>query len=178
MYVLKPLARNKAVAPVPDVDLLEVIKARSGNDSLSQAWLDAILPEMMAYLLAIPAKCKRNEWEDWDDIPALIQAILVGVFARQAATGNTNVVMETIGDYQVKYSDPALFEGRIPRWFNDGEELAISRLAGCGGSLKSVNVPGIPPVDHSRLEENLYWDSVTNPVHWGGSRLPPPAGKP
>lgn len=143
-----------AFQQIPEADLLAAIQARSGNDSLPQEWLDATLPEMMAYLLAVPAKCRKNEWLSWDDVPALIQSILVGVFARQSITGITNVVQEAIGDYSVKYSDPALFEGRVPRWFTDGEEIAISRLAGCGGYLRSIAVPGIPVIDRNAPEEN------------------------
>jgi hypothetical protein len=69
--------------------------------------------------------------------------------------------METIGDYSVRYSDPALFEGRIPRFLNDGEELAIGRLAGCGGSLRSVRLNGNPVIDHSEPETDA-WNSMNH----------------
>lgn len=144
----------KSIDPrVPEVDLLQAIKDRSGIATLTQGWLDNILPELMAYLVAIPARCKIDEWLTWDDVDPRVQAILVGSFARQATTGNTNVVQESIGDYSVKYSDPALFEGRIPRFFTDGEELAIARLAGCGGGLYSVTSTGVPSIDLSTPEE-------------------------
>lgn len=149
-YMLKSVSPN-----VAEVDLLDAIRNRSGLQSLSQDWLDAILPEMLAYLVAIPARCKIAEWLTWDDIDPRVQAILVGAFSRQAATGNTNVVQEQIGDYAVKYSDPALFEGRVPRWFTDGEELAISRLAGCGGGVYSVPIEFVGSITQSVVEDSV-----------------------
>lgn len=127
---------------IPLIDLLDLVRVRSGIDTLTQEWLDSALPEMMAYLVAGPAGCKRGEWLVWDDVSADIQAILVGTLSRHATMGQGSIAEERIGDYAIKYSDPALFEGRIPRYFNDGEEHAIGRLAGCYGSLYSVQVEG------------------------------------
>lgn len=144
----------KSIDPrVAEVDLLEAIQNRSGISTLTQGWLDNILPELMAYLVAIPARCKIDEWLTWDDVDARVQAILVGSFSRQATTGSTNVVAEAIGDYSVKYSDPALFEGRVPRFFTDGEEIAIARLAGCGGTLYSIPTEGVQSIDLSTPED-------------------------
>jgi hypothetical protein len=139
---------------LPLADLLQAIKHRSGHDDLSQEWLDVALPELMAYLLAGPASCKSKDWLSWDDIPDTVQAILVGVFARHGSMGLGSIAEERIGDYSVRYSDPALFEGRIPRFFNDGEEVAIAKLAGCGGSLYSVSTGGIPLHDFSEPENS------------------------
>lgn len=150
-YMLKPLKPGD-----PETVLLDVLKARTGAQDLTDAWLDPAMIELMAYLIAGPAKCKRDVWLSWEDLPVLVQGILLGALARHASQSSTNVVMETIGDYSVKYSDPALFEGRIPRFLNDGEELAIGRLAGCGGTLRSVRLDGNPIIDHSEPETDNW----------------------
>ena len=137
---------------IPLADLLQAIVDRSGKDDLTQEWLDRILPETLAYLLSGPASCRKLDWLTWDDLPEGVQAILVGVLARHATMGSGSVAEERIGDYSVRYSDPALFEGRIPRFFNDGEELALAKLSGCSGSLYSVDTAGIPMHDFTEAE--------------------------
>lgn len=134
-------------------DLLDSVKARSSRDDLTQEWLDAILPELMAYLLSGPAACKRETWKTWDDLPDAVQSILVGVISRHSSQGASQVSEERIGDYQIRYSDPALFEGRVPRFFNDGENTALSRLAGCFGRLYTVDTAGVPLHDFSTPED-------------------------
>lgn len=161
-YTLKPLDPAD-----PGTDLLEVLIARTGSQDLTAEWLDGLMLETIAYVLSGPAKCKSNEWSTWDDFPVLIQGVLLGNLTRHATQSSTNVVMETIGDYSVRYSDPALFEGRIPRFLTDGEELSIARLAGCGGILKSVKMRGNTPIDLSAPEDGV-WDDM-NRVLPGGA---------
>ena len=156
-------------------DLLSVVRVKSNRSGLEQEWLDVAVAEMMGYLLAGPAACRGADWHSWDDLPDHAQAILVGVLARHASMGQGTVAEERIGDYQVRYSDPALFEGRIPRYFNDGEELALAKIAGCSRSLYSVTVQGIPVHDMSSPERatggGLEADSdwvVEEPSHANG----------
>jgi len=141
---------------IPEADLLDAIIAKSSKEDLTQEWLDQILPEAIAYLAAGPASCRRQDWTSWDDINPHVQSVLVGVFARHASMGQGSIAEERMGDYSVRYSDAALFEGRLPRFFNDGEELAIAKLAGCFSTLYSVRTGGIPTADHSRVEDDLY----------------------
>jgi hypothetical protein len=135
------------------VDLADAIESKSGQ-AVEELWLDLVVAESLAYLAAGPARCKITEWQDWDDLPAAVQSILVGVITRKALQGETNVVGETIGDYSVKYSDPALFEGKLPRFLQDHEELAISKIAGCGGGLYAVTTGFIDVFDASEPEES------------------------
>jgi len=153
-YMLKPLDPAD-----PELDLLTVLKERTGSQDLTADWLNSVMIELIAYVVSGPAKCRRLEWQNWSDFPVLVQGILLGTMTRRATQSATNVVMETIGDYSVRYSDPALFEGRVPRFLNDGEELAIARLAGCGGILKSVKMRGNTPIDLSAPEDGV-WDDM------------------
>ena len=146
---------------IPVANLLSAIIDRSGKDDTSQEWLDQALPELIAYLVAGPAVCKQNEWIIWDDLPDTVQAVLVGVLARHSTIGLGSIVQEQIGDYSIRYSDPALFEGRIPRYFTDGEEHTLSRLSGCFSTLYSVSSGGLPIHDMTIPEDSL-----------GGGRLP------
>lgn len=150
------------MAPILEVNLLPVVVARSGKDDLEQDWLDAIVPEMLAYLVAGPAACRKDEWTSWDLLPEPTQAVLVGVLARHATQGLGNIAEERIGDYAVQYSDPALFEGRVPRWFQDGEEHALAKLSGCSSSLYAVASGGIPVHDFSEAERD--YESSRRPL--------------
>lgn len=145
-----------AAQPIPEDQLLDAIIAKSSKDDLTQDWLDQVLPECMAYLVAGPASCRRQDWTEWEKIPAMVQSLLVGVLSRHASMGQGTIAEERIGDYSVRYTDSALFEGRIPRFFNDGEELAIAKLSGCFSTLYSVRSGGMPLHDYSRVEEDLY----------------------
>jgi hypothetical protein len=133
-------------------DLPEAIEARSGIP-VEQSWVDQIVLEGMANLRYGPARCKVNDWLTWDDMTPDAQDIMVAVLARWAVTGNSSVVEERVGNYQVRYSDPALFEGRNHQFFTDGEEVMLSRIAGCGGGLYSLHVGGIPIHDMSANED-------------------------
>lgn len=144
-----------------DVDLAAALEAKTGT-TVEELWLDLAIAEAMAYLVAGPARCKSNEWVTWDDLPASVQSILVGVLSRKSQQGETNVVGETIGEYSVKYSDPALFEGKLPRFLHDHEELAISKIAGCGGGLYSVNTGFIDVFDTSSPEQDIDIDLPRN----------------
>jgi hypothetical protein len=135
------------------VDLLDAVESKAGSKP-EPMWLDLTLAEAMAYMLAGPARCKAATWTTWDALPAEVQSILLGVLARKVLQGETNVVGETIGDYSVKYSDPALFEGKLPRFLHDHEELAMAKLAGCGGGLKTVNIGITDVIDQSSPEED------------------------
>jgi len=135
-------------------ELLGLVQVRTGRDDITQEWLDSAVAEMLAYLVAGPAVCRASEWLTWDDLPDPVQAILVAVLARQAVQGQGAISEERIGDYAISYSDPALFEGRVPRYFNDGEEHALGRLSGCFSSLYSVAVAGIPIHDFSEVERS------------------------
>lgn len=148
---------------IPLTELLKAVQDRASKDDLTQDWLDVVVPEMFAYLIAGPAICKKTEWLSWDDLPDPIQAILVGVLARHGSMGGGTVAEERIGDYQIRYSDPALFEGRIPRYFNDGEEHALAKLSGCASSLYSVSTGIMPIHDFSEPENDPFKPGVAFP---------------
>lgn len=141
--------------PIPSSDLLRVLQLKAG-EALDQDTVDVLLAETMAWLLAGPARC-RTDIHVWDDLPPEAQGILLAVLTRQATGGGSNVVQERVGDYSVKYSDPSLFEGKLPSYLFPDEELALSRIFGCGGDLRSVTTGGIPIKDMSTGTERLLY---------------------
>lgn len=138
------------MAQIPLADLLDIIKIKAGDD-VTQELLDTLLAECFAWMHAGPAACKRDDWLVWDDVPGAVQGILIGVLARHASGGGSNVVAERIGDYSVRYADSSLFEGRQPTFFLDAEEVAIAKVAGCGGALGSLSLGGVPLIGVSGL---------------------------
>ena len=138
---------------IPYADLLTILQVKAG-EAVSQDLVDVLLLEIIAWLNAGPARC-RDDVTDWDSLPGEAQGILLGVLARQATGGGSNVVQERVGDYSVKYSDPALFEGKLPTFLFEEEELALARIFGCGGDLQTITTTGIMPIGVSRLEDEL-----------------------
>ena len=130
-----------ALPQIPRVDLLDVLQKKAG-EQVTEPELDTFLIEMLAWLNTGPARC-RDDWVDWDDLPGEAHGILIGTLSRQINGGGSNVVQERVGDYSVQYADSALFEGRHPTYFLDSEEVALSRIAGCGGSLGGIRLGGI-----------------------------------
>jgi hypothetical protein len=131
-----------------------MVEARSGK-TVEQEWLDVMLAEAITNLRFGPARCKRETWLEWDDLDPAAQIIMVSVLSRYVTSGDASVVEERVGDYQVRYADASLFEGRHPQFFTDNEEVMLSRIAGCGGGLYSLSVGGIPIHDMSRPEDML-----------------------
>lgn len=142
-----------ALPQIPRASLLDVLQKKAG-EQVTEEELDTFLAEMLAWLNTGPARC-RDDWMEWDDLPGEAQGILLGTLSRQITGGGSNVVQERVGDYSVQYADSALFEGRHPTYFLDSEDVALARIAGCGGALGSIKLGGIDLKGDSRLNEAL-----------------------
>ena len=142
-----------ALSQIPAVDLLAVMQGKSG-EQVTQEQLDTVLFELIAWVNAGPASC-RDDWVDWDALPGEVQGILLGTMSRMLTGAAGNIVQERIGDYSVQYADSALFEGRHPTLLLDSEEVAIAKIAGCGGALGSITTQGIEIIGSDTLKDSL-----------------------
>ena len=142
-----------ALPQIPRTDLLGIVQEKSG-EQVTDEQLSTALFELLAWVNAGPAKC-RTDWNGWDDLPGEVQGILLGTIGRMLSGAAGNIVQERIGDYSVQYADSALFEGRHPTLLLDSEEVAISRIAGCGGSLSSVTTNGVEVIGSDALKDSL-----------------------
>lgn len=139
---------------IPSTALLQVVQEKAG-EQVTQDQLDAGLLELLAWVRSGPAKCKADVWLTWDDLPGDAQGILLGPLGRMMSGGSGNVVAERIGSYSVQYSDPSLFEGKLPTLLFPNEWDALAQIAGCGGSLTTVRMMGTPIIDYSDTERLL-----------------------
>lgn len=132
--------------------LIPAIEARTGN-TVTVAWLDAVVGEVLAHVTGGPAACKRATWLTWCDIPGPVQALLIGVLCRMNVRGDGNVIAETISEYSVRYASS---DFQYPRLLLPQEEAVIAAHAGCGQGLYSITVGTIRPNNDDAPEETVH----------------------
>jgi len=153
--------------------LLDMLRARTGKEAITEPWVRAVVDEGLMWMRDI-APCKDGIWISPGSLPDDALLVMVSAMSR-LATNPTGLRSESIGDYQATYAGDVGVGGNF---FNAAEQAVITRVADCNhgegsGPLYSLGlysptmgVYGDAGHDTSDLGDISDAEMKAEPVRW------------